>query len=158
MYPSETSQWRHLVVQYCQGNGLDLGAAGDPIVPSAISIDLPLPYAQCGTAPIHWRGDARDLYWLADNCLDYLYSSHLLEDFLDWTPVLKEWRRVVKPGGYVVLLIPDKDLYPGGNAAHQHEGKPGELSGYFTGWEIVCDKLADPEKRNYNIVFVARKR
>lgn len=93
------------------GNGLDIGFGGDPIVPSAICMDQPQAYAAYRNHPQHLHGDARDLHWFSDNALDYIYSSHVLEDFVDTTDVLKEWLRVLRPGGLLVLFLPDEQLY-----------------------------------------------
>jgi SAM-dependent methyltransferase len=99
-----------------------------------------------------------------DCTLDFVYSSHLIEDFLDWTPILEEWKRVVKPGGHMVLLLPDKERWIEAlkrgqppNCAHKHEGRPGELSGYFPGWEIIRDSLTEQWPNDYSILFIARK-
>ena len=113
---SETSKRRHVLADYCMGSGVDLGYGGDPIRPEAITVDLPRPYTRTGDelqpfAPQNLAGDARDLYWFRDNVLDYVYSSHLLEDFEDPLPVLMEWCRVLKEGGKLVLLLPDEQAY-----------------------------------------------
>jgi len=110
-YRSETSKFRHLLNVYCKGNGIDIGCGGDPIGPSAITIDLETPYAVTGNHPLNLGGDARNLYWFKDACLDYVYSSHLLEDFEEKESVLREWIRVLRSGGYLVLLLPDEKRY-----------------------------------------------
>lgn len=108
---SETSKCRERLKRYCAGSGLDIGYGGDPIVPSAIAVDLPEPYVKVGNSPLNLGGDARDLYWFKDEVFDYVYSSHLLEDFEDTRIVLKEWLRVIKPGGYLILFCPDEQIY-----------------------------------------------
>ena len=108
---SETSKCRESLAPFCKGNGLDIGYGGDPIVPSAICIDLDTPYANYHSHPQHLHGDASNLYWFNDNCLDYVYSSHVLEDFIDTEDVLREWSRVLKPGGNLVLFLPDEQAY-----------------------------------------------
>jgi predicted SAM-dependent methyltransferase len=108
---SETSKCRESLAPFCKGNGLDIGYGGDPIVPSAICIDLDTPYANYLSHPQHLHGDASSLYWFIDECLDYAYSSHVLEDFIDTEDVLREWSRVLKPGGNLVLFLPDEQAY-----------------------------------------------
>ncbi|MCJ7805599.1 class I SAM-dependent methyltransferase [Patescibacteria group bacterium] len=110
---SETSLCRDRLKKYCIGTGLDLGFGGDPISLNSITLDLPTPYCIVGTQPQHLRGDARSLYWFKDGVLDYVYSSHLLEDFpaSETVPVLREWFRVIRPGGYLVLYCPNQLLY-----------------------------------------------
>lgn len=110
-YTSETSLCRQRLSEYCRGNGLDLGYGGDAISPSAITVDLERPYTQVGEMPLHLKGDALDLHWFKDNSLDYVYSSHLLEDFENTETVLREWIRVLKPGGNLVIYCPDEQRY-----------------------------------------------
>ncbi len=109
--PGETSRCRERLKRFCVGYGLDIGYGGDPIVPGAITVDLPQPYTKVGGAPLNLGGDARDLYWFRDEVFDYVYSSHLLEDFEDTRSVVKEWLRVIKPGGYLILFCPDEQVY-----------------------------------------------
>lgn len=108
---SETSKCRESLAPYCSGNGLDIGYGGDPIVPHAICMDLPTPYARYAKHPQHLHGDARDLHWFKDQTLDFVYSSHVLEDFEDTAAVLDEWLRIIKPGGNLVLYLPDEQTY-----------------------------------------------
>jgi predicted SAM-dependent methyltransferase len=109
--PGETSFRRSRLSDYCLGNGVDLGPGGDPISPSAVRVDLPVPYTEFGPMPVQLGGDARDLYWFKDNCLDYVYSSHLLEDFEDTEQVLREWIRVLKISGKLIIYCPDEQKY-----------------------------------------------
>jgi len=110
-YPSETSKCRERLAKFCTGCGVDLGAGGDPITHSAIRVDLPEPYAHVGTYGVQLAGDAARLVWFEDEVLDYVYSSHLLEDFEDTEGALKEWLRVLKPKGRLVLFCPDEPTY-----------------------------------------------
>jgi len=57
-------------------------------------------------------GNANDLSRFDDNTFDELYASHILEHF-DYKDelqiVLKEWFRVLKPGGTISVSVPDLD-------------------------------------------------
>ncbi|MDD5261036.1 MAG: methyltransferase domain-containing protein [Methylacidiphilales bacterium] len=110
-YQSETSKCRLRLARFCTGYGVDLGFGGDPITSQAIRVDSPMPYANTGTASVQLGGDATRLHWFRDGVLDYVYSSHLLEDFEDTKAVLREWVRVLKPGGNLVLFCPDEQVY-----------------------------------------------
>jgi predicted SAM-dependent methyltransferase len=123
---SETAKTRHIVAPYCTGNGVDLGSGGEPIVPWAIQFDLhrhckhPLP-------PVQFVHSAVSLPF-RDAILDFVYASHILEDFKDWDPLLLEWVRVLKPGGHLIIQVPHhlryRDAVSKGqpdNKAHQHE-------------------------------------
>ena len=56
--------------------------------------------------------DASDLSSFPDNTFDVIYASHVLEHF-DYVNVLqsviKEWKRVLKPGGCAYISVPDMD-------------------------------------------------
>ncbi len=146
---------------------MDIGFGGDPITPTAICMDLPTPYAQYLTHVQHLRGSADDLRWFRDNSLDWVYSSHVLEDFPDTAGVLGEWIRVVKPGGHVVLYLPDEQTYrahcrsqgkpPNAHHIHEHFGLP-----YLKG---ILDRRTDVEIVHeafpvgiYSFELVLRKR
>lgn len=108
---SETSKCRESLSRFCVGDGIDIGFGGDPIVAHAICMDLPTPYARYRNHAQHLHGSADNLKWFRDNSLDWVYSSHVLEDFEDTRAVLEEWIRVVRPGGVVVLYLPDEATY-----------------------------------------------
>lgn len=114
----ETDLCRARLLKYCKGQGLDLGCGNVKIKPEAIAIDLYSPIADMNR-------DARDLKFYKDDFFDYIYSSHLLEEIENTEITVKEWLRVIKPGGYLVLYQADKDLYypmedPRCNKAHKH--------------------------------------
>lgn len=92
-------------------NGIDIGTGGMPILPQAISIDASYPgqYSEW----IHLKGDARKLYWFKDSCMDYVFSSHCFEDFKpeEKLRVFREWIRVIKVGGVLVLYLPNEQAY-----------------------------------------------
>ena len=129
MQQSETNKRRHVLAPYCEGVGLDIGFGFDPVVPHAITMDLPRPYTRVGQAAQNIGGDCRRLPWFADRALDFIYSSHLIEDFTyaDQRAIVAEWLRVIKPGGHLVILAPDQAVYAadckrkgcGGNSHHK---------------------------------------
>jgi SAM-dependent methyltransferase len=83
---------------FCQGKGLDIGYGGDLVCENAKGWDIE-------------DGDAMYLDGLADHSLDFVYSSHTLEHMVDPGLALKNWWRVLKPGGFLILYIPHRDLY-----------------------------------------------
>ncbi|MFX0084288.1 MAG: methyltransferase domain-containing protein [Candidatus Hodarchaeota archaeon] len=91
-------------------NGLDIGSDGAPLFIESVSIDR-----TCGNKShlVQLRGDARDLYWFKDAVMDYVFSSHCLEDFIPEEKhlVMKEWIRVIKQNGYFILYLPDEQKY-----------------------------------------------
>jgi SAM-dependent methyltransferase len=126
----EVNTCRERLIKYCKGSGLDLGFGGTAISRSAIAVDReehnPCRAVNEHAMPTHLVGDVRNLYWFRDGVLDYVFSSHALEDFVDTEAILKEWLRVLKPGGYLVLFLPDEQVYRSvtpdeiRNQAHKH--------------------------------------
>jgi SAM-dependent methyltransferase len=110
-YQSETSKCRGRLAPFCLGCGVDLGFGGDPITEAAVRVDMPQPYARTGSYQVQLEGDATKLHWFNDGVLDYVYSSHLLEDFEDTAAILFEWLRVLRPGGRLVIFCPDEQAY-----------------------------------------------
>lgn len=84
--------------KYCRGRGLDIGYGGDPITANVVGWDFE-------------HGDAQLLRGLDDASFDFVYSSHLLEHLPDCELALRNWWRVLKPGGYLILYLPHRDLY-----------------------------------------------
>jgi SAM-dependent methyltransferase len=98
------------VTRYFVGQGLDIGAAVDPIgqyrelFPSIKGMRL-------------WDGidgDAQYLTGLSDNSFDFVHASHALQRMPDPREALRHWFRVLKPGGHLILLVPDEDMYEQG--------------------------------------------
>jgi SAM-dependent methyltransferase len=62
-----------------------------------------------------------DMYGEADNIpvkdksQDFVLSSHVFEHIPDPISALLEWQRVIKPGGYVVMIVPQPDALAGDN-------------------------------------------
>lgn len=136
MMISETSKARHLLAKFCVGYGVDIGMGGDKIVPHAIGIDQVKPYTCVGHDPVQLGGDGTKLTWFTDKSLDFVYSSHLLEDFLNTTEILTEWARVLKVGGLLIVLVPDEQIYrkyssDHGWASNEHHQIPNFSSDYL---------------------------
>lgn len=89
---------------FIKGWGVDIGSGPDPIV---------LPEGVSATVR-QWDkedGDATFMEGVADESLDFVYSSHCIEH-LDFPEVgLRNWYRILKPGGYLLLSLPHRDLY-----------------------------------------------
>ena len=77
---------------------LHLGC-GKKILPGYINID-----ATCGDV----LGDIRDLFAYEDNSVDEILAVHVWEHFWlnEVLGIAKEWRRVLKPGGKLILEMP----------------------------------------------------
>jgi SAM-dependent methyltransferase len=85
--------------KYCQGKGIDIGCGKDILTaPNVQGWDKS-------------DGDAQTMAGVGDNEYDYVYSSHCLEHVEDAKIALRNWWRILKPGGYLILLLPHRDLY-----------------------------------------------
>ncbi|MDH4235670.1 MAG: class I SAM-dependent methyltransferase [Nitrospira sp.] len=96
--------------RYFVGQGLDIGGKPDPL---ALYTELFSKIEHVRT----WDredGDAQDLHGIEADRYDFVHSSHCLEHLDDPRQGLENWFRVLKPGGHLVLLVPDEDLYEQG--------------------------------------------
>jgi SAM-dependent methyltransferase len=108
--------------RYLVGNGIDIGAGPDSI---AHYYELFPLMKSCRGWDLQ-DGDAELMSTIDDNSLDFVHSSHCLEHMRNPSVALDNWLRILKPGGHIVCLIPDEDLYEQGqfpstfNADHKH--------------------------------------
>lgn len=91
-------------LKYMWGNGLDVGFRGyEPdvvsILEGSIGIDIDYPGYDGKILPF------------PDNSQQHVYSSHVLEHISDYKQAIQEWHRVLKVGGYIVTVVPHRDLY-----------------------------------------------
>jgi len=124
---SEAIKCRNRVLKYLQGNVLDIGVDDDKVVPWAIGLDL-----RRITNDVNLVGDATNLYWFKDNVFDAVFSSHCLEDIVDTESVLREWTRIIKPLGFLILYLPHKNFYPNigypfANLGHKYDFLPDDI-------------------------------
>jgi SAM-dependent methyltransferase len=108
--------------RYFVGRGLDIGGKPDPL---ALYLEL-FPQA---TSVRTWDWEDGDAQFLAsepDQSYDFIHSSHCLEHLVDPREGLANWFRVLRPGGHLIVVIPDEDLYEQGifpstfNRDHKH--------------------------------------
>lgn len=151
---SETDTCRSVLANFCVGNGVDLGFGGSPINETAICVDRAETDARahCGASPTHLVGDIANLTWFRDNTLDYVYSSHALEDFQETALVLSEWMRVLKGGGKLVLFLPDQAAYEGHCAAAGTFPNQAHVHKDFS-LEFVRKRLFEIGITQHNILF-----
>jgi predicted SAM-dependent methyltransferase len=98
----------------CRGKGIDVGCGSRKTHPNAIGVDIRA-NGEAGTvgceagklsqADISASGD--DLAMFRDAELDYVVQRHNLEHYQDPVKTLDEWKRVLKPGGVLGMVVPD---------------------------------------------------
>lgn len=92
-----------------KGKGVDIGSGRDPIDKSKWENITELELFEIQ------HGDAQHITdFLGEGMYDFVYSSHCLEHMVDPQGALIEWWKLVKKGGYFVLVVPDEDLYEQG--------------------------------------------
>ena len=96
--------------RYFVGHGMDIGAGPDALGQYAEQFPL---MRSCRAWDVK-DGDAQFLAGVPDASLDFAHSSHCLEHMRDPREALHHWLRVLKPGGHLVALVPDEDLYEQG--------------------------------------------
>lgn len=93
--------------RYFVGNGIDIGAGEDSL---AKFIDI-FPSI---TGIKSWDlndGDAEIMRGVTDQTYDFVHSSHCLEHLNNPYEGLKNWIRICKVGGHLLIMVPDEDLY-----------------------------------------------
>jgi SAM-dependent methyltransferase len=100
----------NFLTKYFRGVGIDIGGAPDPL---ALYADL-FPLIQSIRTWDLPDGDAQILGSISDASFDFVHSSHCLEHMVDPAAALENWLRIVKPNGYLVITVPEEDLYEQG--------------------------------------------
>lgn len=96
--------------RYFVGQGLDIGGKPDPL-----TLYEELFPQITGVRTWDWEdGDAQFLEGVEESSLDFVHSSHCLEHLVDPAQGLNNWFRVVRPGGHLIVTVPDEDLYEQG--------------------------------------------
>src|SRR3990167_9578840 len=110
---NESAKVRYDVVPYMRGLCLDLGCGPCKVFPHFTGIDSGKDTQLFGIQmKPNIVGDVTKLERFASGSHDCVFSAHTLEHIEDYKPALKEWWRVVKHGGYMILYLPHKDFYP----------------------------------------------
>lgn len=158
---------RLAVLPYCVGRGLDVGCGCAKTTPEAIGVDL-VPKGELGrfgsqvlrpsAADVCASGDEMPMF--ADSSMDYVVARHNLEHYVDVVKTLQEWSRVLKPGGALVVVMPDDEaldtirLDP----THKHaftRDSFRRLLEAIGGWEVERVDVCRPD---WSFLCVARKK
>jgi len=96
--------------RYFVGTGIDVGCGSDPL---SLYAEF---FPRMGQVR-NWDlpdGDAQYLEGVPDASLGFVHSSHCLEHMPNPQEALHHWFRVLRPGGHLVCVVPDEDLYEQG--------------------------------------------
>lgn len=132
--------WRY-ANRWFVGVGLDIGCGGDPI---SRSVFTNITFIR-GYDSVLGDGDAQYLPEFGDSTFDFVVSSHCLEHMVDVNVSMRNWLRVLKPRGYLVVTIPEWDLY-------EHRHWPSKFNGdHKWSWTL---KMAGLESGQGHVLYV----
>jgi ADP-heptose:LPS heptosyltransferase/predicted SAM-dependent methyltransferase len=154
------------------GRVLDLGCGPEKVFPIAIGVDNKIDAKLFGIEckpdiPVE-TCERMDIF--ANESADTIFSSHLLEHIADYKAALKEWWRIVKVGGHLILYLPnnedsvEKGGYPkigepGANPDHKVNISRDLIVNAMA--DIGCWDLVEFQRRSegleYSLLFVFRK-
>ncbi len=166
---NEAFKIRWELIKWTRGRGLDIGCGPGKTYAHFIGVDNKSD-SRLFNIPINpdiTVDTAERMELFASSSMDFCLSSHLLEH-LEYERVagaLKEWMRLIKTRGYLVLYLPDEDEYPkvathGANPDHKWNVNYDKIIECMretgTSWDLV-----DFQKRNqddeYSLFFVFQK-
>jgi ADP-heptose:LPS heptosyltransferase len=155
------------IVPYVGTSGFDLGCGPHKVFDHFLGIDSGVDTQLFGVAmkPDIVVPTCARLTMFADAATETIFSSHLLEHIEDHHAALREWWRLLKVGGHLILYLPHQELYPnigtsGANPDHKHDFLPQDIVAAMrvvaTDWDLVHDETRD-QGREYSFLQVYRK-
>ena len=161
---AETAKIRWELVPYTRGIGYDIGCGPYKAFGHFIGIDNRKDTQLFSIAmdPDLTVPDACHLPMLASAHADFVYSSHTLEHIKEHLKALREWWRILKPGGHLCLYLPHKKFYPnigteGANPDHVHDFAPEDIIEAMKmvgGWDLVeCQERNETNEYSFFVVF-----
>ncbi len=178
---NEAGKIRWEIVPYTRGKVLDLGCGANKAFPHFVGIDNGKDTELFGVEmrPDVVVEDCTDLSkTIQPRSCDAVFSSHLLEHLDDTLAALTSWWSCIQVGGYLVLYLPHKSLYPrigtpGANPDHKHDFEPVDIINVMRkvigrpgfdlceppleGWDLV-ERQTRGEGREYSFYLVFQKR
>jgi SAM-dependent methyltransferase len=116
------------VSRYFVGNGIDIGSGTDALGNSdglgKYQQQFPL-MTSCRGWDVE-QGDAQEMKGVSDEFFDFVHSSHTLEHMKNPYTAIRNWFRILKPGGHLIITIPDEDLYEQGQGVITIPGMEGK--------------------------------
>ena len=99
---------------YCQGLTADIGCGAEKVLPNILGLDR-LAYGERGhfgcmngvPSAADISADAGNLYFIPDGTLDSAVSRHCFEHLPDPTETIREWLRILRPGGRLAMITPN---------------------------------------------------
>jgi SAM-dependent methyltransferase len=98
------------VTRWFTGDAIDIGAGDDPLTNTRFFFPLLKTVTCCDKED----GDAMLMDWVMDGAYDTVHSSNCLEHVRDPFVALKNWIRICRKGGHIIVTVPEEDLYEQG--------------------------------------------
>ena len=165
-YLPEVQKCRPRLLQFCQGQGLDLGCGAEKIKAEAIGVDIGKGKGSDDLVGVaDFSADIETgLSLFAPGIFDYIFSSHFLEHVRDPAMILHDWWRLIRHGGNLVLYLPHKDLYPrmgthGANVDHRSDFDSADILAImdkFASYKVLVDEVHS-EENEYSFSLVLQK-
>ncbi len=102
--------------KYPRGKGVDIGCGPHALNNHIVKVDIK-PFPKYPDLVIC---DATTMDKFADETFDYVYSSHCLEHLDNPGKALWNWYRILKTGGYLIVVVPHRDYYEKRKALPSH--------------------------------------
>ncbi|MBL8491932.1 MAG: class I SAM-dependent methyltransferase [Rhodocyclaceae bacterium] len=125
--------------RYFAGHGIDIGGKPDPLV-NYVGVFARMQSVRTWDLE---DGDAQLMAVVPVASFDFVHSSHCLEHMRDPVEALRHWVRILKPGGYLIVTVPDEDLY-------EHGFWPSRFNGDHK-WTFTVAKPASWSARSVNV-------
>lgn len=112
-----------ILSSYLYGTGVEIGPGPMPITPLCMPdtklyfVDAVDKKCLLDGSPKRWHEsfvepnyllEAHDMAVFEDAALDFVFSSHVFEHLDKPAAALREWARIIKPGGRIVMIVPSK--------------------------------------------------
>ena len=133
--------------RYLSGpNILDIGYRGYiedvvPIVPQAIGVELDYPGYDGRTLPF------------PEHSQDAVFASHCLEHIEDFRQSVRDWFRVLRVGGFLVIMVPHQYLYEKRLALPSHYNA--DHKRFYTPGSLMLDIEETLEPNSYRLRHLA---
>jgi SAM-dependent methyltransferase len=87
-------------LRHAQNLGIDIGCGKEPVTDEVERWDL-----------ILGNSDATYMEGIPDGIFNYVHSSHCLEHLADPVTAMRNWWRILRCGGELIIVVPHRDLY-----------------------------------------------
>lgn len=151
----------NLIREYIVGDKvLDLGCGNNKTIPSAIGLDMVRKDETIETLVGNPTSQADIAHDVSEplpfdmNSCDTVIARHILEHLIDPIKTLKQWIEVLKPGGRLIIAVPDQDIMSSipVNIEHVHAFTQTSIKTFL---EAVGLKVLEVKGSNNKISLIA---